>query len=967
MVDFNVRVVITSNTAGARVVRGELNSLNTAGDRLKRTLTGAFGVLGAGVAIRSTVGTLANFSQEMSTVAAISEATGEEFAKLQEEAIQLGTNTRFSATQAAEGMTFLARAGFSAAESLETIDDTLRLAQAGALDLGRAADIASNVLQGFRLETDQAARVVDVLADAANSANTNVGQLGDALKFVAPVAAGLGVEVEETTAAISALSNAGLQASLAGTGLRRVLATLEQGTPQLEAALAGTGVTLEDVRVSTEGFLPALKALERAGIDTGVALEVFGQRGGPAFEVLRSSIGDIEEFTTNLKGAQGTAEQIAEVMDDNLNGAILATRSALQGLVLRLGEVGAQDFLVGFFNTLTVSLRFLADNAAVVGVVLSSLALSTLPALTTAVSALIVKSTILKATIAGGIFSPFVLGATAASVSIALVVDELVDLEKQSLKTTEAGEKFALTDFGKVGADITKVADRLERLNKLASKDLAAFGEVNEGLAKMIAKTEQRLKDLTEQQDRLRDGSAKTAAEARDQTTAMQTLAGAVGLSIVEIEKENQLLRLNAQERTIQARLLEEVARLEEASDVGVSAEDQDRLRFAIEANEELARRASLLEDLRGPQMEFEADLASLTALQKEGTISADEFDTAVAALTERFKGVDLSGLNIEGIDVGALAEANALRTEELRLEQEKAAVLSEVQGPLQGLIDRQSILRDLQLEGAITADEYTRAYSATATAIRELNPEQALLNQLVEEIQGPQREQAERQAALNKLYEDGTITLQQYKQALAGAKEATEVFDDTLKGGLTRGLEKGLKGITDVSGAAETVLVNAFGSAEDALVDFATTGEVNFAAFTEGILKDIARLLARQAVLGLINAFTGGSGIAIGSSLIGGPRAEGGPVNPNQAFLVGEQGPELFVPPGAGNIMTAAQTANAGSQQTRDVVVQAPPVTVVNVTDPEEVVSAINSPEGEQMILNVISRNRSNVNASLA
>ena len=247
------------------------NRTGQSADRLRGILAAALGGAAVIAGVRRTVQTLATFEQQMSTVRGITQATGVEFQSLREEAAQLGATTRFSATQAAEGMIFLSRAGFDTGEVLESVDDTLRLAQAGALDLGRAADIASNVLQGFRLQTSDAGRVVDVLALAANSANTNVEQLGDALKFVAPVAAGLGVSIEETSAAISVLSNNGLQATLAGTGLRRVLSELESPSKMTERILSSLGVTANEVTISQVGLTNAVRRLAEASITTGQA------------------------------------------------------------------------------------------------------------------------------------------------------------------------------------------------------------------------------------------------------------------------------------------------------------------------------------------------------------------------------------------------------------------------------------------------------------------------------------------------------------------------------------------------------------------------------------------------------------------------------------------------------------------------------------------------------------------------
>ena len=298
----------------------------------------------------------------MSGVRAITQATGNDFRELTNRARNLGATTRFTATQAAEGMLFLARAGFNTNQVLGAIEGTLRLAQAGSLDLGRAADIASNILTGFRLNVDQTGQVVDVLAFAANNANTSVEQLGDGMKFVAPIAAGLNVTLEESASAMAALSNAGLQASLAGTGLRRVLSELESPAAKTQRILAAVGLTADDVRVSQVGLVTAIQRLRDAGIDAGLALEIFGDRGGPAFEVLQNSLPSIIAMNDNMLTLDEYARGVAQVMDDNLNGALLAVGSAAESVVLSIGELGASNALTQGLDALTVTLRSLAAN-----------------------------------------------------------------------------------------------------------------------------------------------------------------------------------------------------------------------------------------------------------------------------------------------------------------------------------------------------------------------------------------------------------------------------------------------------------------------------------------------------------------------------------------------------------------------------------------------------------------------------
>lgn len=321
----------------------------------------------AGVSIAMAVfrgfDTIRVFSQEMSTLGAITGATGEQFDQLRERAKELGSTTRFSATQAAAGMTFLARAGFDADESIIAIKSTLNLAQSGALGLAEAADIASNVLKGFRLEVGETDRVVDTLARVANLANTNVSQLGQAMSFVAPVAAGLGVSVEVTASAIGALSDAGIQSTRAGTGLKKILTELQNPGSAAAKVFKDLGIRTDELQISNVGLVGALRRLNEAGITATQGMEAFGLIAGPAFEVLNSSLvnGDLPITKATLEATK-TAAEFAKEMDDNLNGAVLATASAFEGLVLAIGDLGVESGLKAFFFGLADAIRSVSNN-----------------------------------------------------------------------------------------------------------------------------------------------------------------------------------------------------------------------------------------------------------------------------------------------------------------------------------------------------------------------------------------------------------------------------------------------------------------------------------------------------------------------------------------------------------------------------------------------------------------------------
>lgn len=419
MTDFRIRVIVdpTGAETGARRVEQQLDNVGSAATRVQGLIARAFAFTGVAVGLTGAINTIANFEQSMSTVRAVSSATEEQFRSLRDEAVRLGSTTRFSASEAAEGMKFLAQAGFTVDQVMASVGDTLLLAQAGALDLGSAADIASNVLTGFRLKAEEAGRVVDVLAFAANAGNTDVRQLGEAMKFVAPVAAGLGVSLEEATSAVTALSDAGLQGSLAGTGLRRVLAELESPSAKTVEILNSIGVAASEVRVSQVGLTTALKRLADAGLDTAGALEVFGDRGGPAFEVLSAAIPRVQDLTKALENAGGTAERIALIMDDNLKGALLNVESAYEGFILALGEAGASNALGLVFATVSESLRVLAGNIDTVIALVEALAI--------VLSARLVQAfvTSIAAAVGQMVALEFALGATtvkAALLSVAL-------------------------------------------------------------------------------------------------------------------------------------------------------------------------------------------------------------------------------------------------------------------------------------------------------------------------------------------------------------------------------------------------------------------------------------------------------------------------------------------------------------------------------------------------------------------
>jgi TP901 family phage tail tape measure protein len=376
---------------GSGVERG-VRSANRSLDRMGGAVSAAMGtasaaVAGVGVALAgltvglgSAVRTAAGFEQSMANVGAISNATDEQLMRLSDTAKEMGRTTSFSASEAADGLGFLAMAGFSVEQQIAALPGTLQLAAAGNLDLADTADIASNVLTGMGLAAEDMTRVADVMARTITTSNTNVQQLGQAFKFVGPQAAAMGLSVETTAAALGKLSDAGLQADMAGTGLRGVLQALTNPTAQAQAAIEQLGVsvfnvdgTMRDLPDIIEQFQAATAGMTDQQRQAALG-SIFQTRALNSFQVLMSDTGkDLREYTALLEDSGGTAEEVAEKQLDTLQGQFKLLQSAMESVAIEVGEVlipiltaFLRDFVIPFVQNhgpkLAQALRWVVER-----------------------------------------------------------------------------------------------------------------------------------------------------------------------------------------------------------------------------------------------------------------------------------------------------------------------------------------------------------------------------------------------------------------------------------------------------------------------------------------------------------------------------------------------------------------------------------------------------------------------------
>lgn len=307
--------------------------------------------------------TLAGFEGSMAGVQAVTRATASEISALREKAQELGATTEFSASQAAGGLRFLGMAGFTATQSIAALPATLDLATIAQMDLGTSADITSNIMSGFRIEAEQTSRVVDILAATSSRSNTSVFQLGDAMKYVAPIAAGMKISIEETAAAIGVMSDAGMQGSMAGTGLRMIIASLIDPTSDAKKALAEFGLSAEAVNPATHSLAEIMQTMIAAGVDATNIFKIMEARAATAWVTLSGGIPKLKSLTQTLNEATGEGENMARVMRDNLQGDLQGLASAAEAVTLSLGDAGLTGTLRTSAQTGTTVLRALADQS----------------------------------------------------------------------------------------------------------------------------------------------------------------------------------------------------------------------------------------------------------------------------------------------------------------------------------------------------------------------------------------------------------------------------------------------------------------------------------------------------------------------------------------------------------------------------------------------------------------------------
>ena len=286
-----------------------------------------------------------DFDSAMSEVSAISGASGDALKSLEDKAKEMGATTKFSASESAEALKYMAMAGWESEKMLDGLPGVMNLAAASGEELGMVSDIVTDSMTAFGLEASQATDFADLLASTASNSNTNVAMLGESFKYVAPLAGAMGYKAEDVSVALGLMANAGVKSSQAGTSLRTALTNLASPSDKMKNAMDDLGISITDANgqmkpldqlmVEMRGSFSDLTEEQQAHY----ASTIFGKNAmSGMLAVMNTSEEDFNKLTNNLNNATGAAEEMARVMNDNLQGDITLLKSAFEGVGIAMYE-----------------------------------------------------------------------------------------------------------------------------------------------------------------------------------------------------------------------------------------------------------------------------------------------------------------------------------------------------------------------------------------------------------------------------------------------------------------------------------------------------------------------------------------------------------------------------------------------------------------------------------------------------
>lgn len=486
------------------------------------------------------INTAGDFEASMSNVEALSGASGNELEALSDKAKEMGATTKFTAGESADALSYMALAGWNTQSMLEGISPVLNLAAAANMDLAQASDIVTDYLTAFGLKASDTTHFVDVMAYAMAHSNTDVIQLGEAYKACASTATSLGYSVEETTAVLATMANAGVKGGEAGTALNAIFTRLATNTKKCGDTLAEYGVQIYDAHGNMQSLSSILTGM--AGIwDTltdqeqaNLAKVIAGTNQYSKLQTIMAGCSEaaaeggqsFADYTAALNDCAGSADKMAGTMLDNMNGRLTLMQSAADGLKITIGEdltpvmsdlydVGAE--VLGWMQ------GFVEENPGVVkGIAAGTVTLGGLAGAITAVNAALKLSKVLAPTLttvapvlgtaalaAGGVAAVVALLSSAANDTVPSVQELTTAAQNMGSAIKEAGTDYdtTLSSMEATASVADQYIGKLEAIEAATGGNTAGNTEYHDTLARLSALVPSLADDIDLETDSIKGGT----------------------------------------------------------------------------------------------------------------------------------------------------------------------------------------------------------------------------------------------------------------------------------------------------------------------------------------------------------------------------------------------------------------------------------------------------------------------------
>lgn len=606
------------------------------------------------------------FESQMSTVQAISGASGTQMAALAEKAKYMGATTSFTATEAGQALEYMAMAGWKTNEMMDGLEGIMHLAAASGEDLGATSDIVTDALTAFGLAASDSARFADVLAAASSNANTNVGMMGETFKYAAPVAGSLGYSIEDTALAIGLMANSGIKGTQAGTALRSVFSRLASDAGATKTQLGALGVLTERLGVQFYNLDGSTRALNDVLVDSraawaGLSAEeqiFYGKTiaGTEAMSgwlaLMNAGEADFQKLSLAINNSSGAAKEMSEIKLDNLSGQMTLLGSAADGLKIAIGEQLApalSDLAEVGTDTLTWATEFTNENKlvgpAIVGVMTAIGALTAGVTLYTYKAELAIAKTALLNAVMNANPAVFLISAMAGlAVAIGTYVAAADDADEKTQDFTDS-----LKDSRDAYEDLSVSMADQRRNNRAMASSLLDLLKVEEKSALQKDQIEQKVAKLNEAVPGLNLAYDREADALIGVTEA--ELKSMLAREEAQAQYEAQVSRLNeldTERAEIASRLKEARLALNEAEAAGTgnTRELQNTIKELTAAQEENERQTAALEEASSAYGEAQAQAA---AKSQEMQTRVQELTDQMAALDEAHqKSMEAARANLE-------------------------------------------------------------------------------------------------------------------------------------------------------------------------------------------------------------------------------------------------------------------------------------------------------------------------------